>query len=401
MQEKLIIYIHAHTSVDPSWAIVGVDGKVRQSAYRDSADGLGQLALDKDVIVLVPAEDVLLTSCRLPKMQRSRLQQALPFALEEQLIGEIDSLHFAIGDYQPDTPFGVAIVAHEKMQQWLALLQTWEVKANAMLPITMAIPYAEDVWHAIVQDMVVLRTDSLQGFCCDNNNFLVFLNLALAQAANSPRHILIKNYSSQPVLENTEMKVTIQEDLLPAETFIVDAAQTALTTPYINLLQGNYTAKKAKLPQLDNAGKIVLRLAKVVLLLLFLYPFASLLILSNRVNSIDEKIKTIYQSNFPQAHNVVAPKVRMQEKLNKLSAQLAENRFLLLLGVIGKGMSETPSIKLKRLDFQNNQVTLMLMAASSEDFSTFTDFLTSKGLKVKQQNATLSGERVTAALQVE
>jgi general secretion pathway protein L len=402
MQEKLVINIHAQAAEHPSWAVIDADGKVRQFALHDSANGLSQVAIDKEVIVLVPAEDVLLTSTRLPKMNRARLQQALPYALEEQLIGDIETLHFAVGDYQPDTLFGVAIVAHEKMQQWLSLLQTWQIKPNIMMPLTFALPYADNAWHILVsQEIAVFRMAAMQGMACETNNFSAVMDLALASTLSRPEHIVIHNYSSQAMSEGVKEPLQWQETMLSADAFIEDVARSALSTPYINLLQGNYAVKKTRLPQWDNAGKKVVNLAKIVLLLLFLYPLGSLLILNSRVSTIDDNIAAIYKYHFPQASSVVAPKVRMQDKLNKLESKIADNKLLLLLGYVGKGMQATPSIKLKRLDFQNNQLTLMLMAASSEDFSSFTEFLTGKGLKVKQQNATILGERINATLQVE
>ena len=82
MQEKLVIDISAADETRPSWAIVDAHGVVRQSAMHDSTEGLTHIADLKQVIVIVPAIDVLLTVVRLPKMNRTRLLQAIPFALE-------------------------------------------------------------------------------------------------------------------------------------------------------------------------------------------------------------------------------------------------------------------------------------------------------------------------------
>lgn len=392
MQETLVIYIHAEAAERPSWAVLAADGSVRQHAYHDSAEGLAQIAAEKNIVVIVPAEDVLLTAVRMPKMNRSRLLQALPYALEEQLISDVENLHFAIGVYQPDTDLAVAIVAQAKMQQWQLLLQAWGVPAEIMIPLTFALPFSEDAWHVLIQDMAVLRMQALQGAACDIQNFPAFLAAALASVTVKPARIAIRNYSEHVVAEAVQVA---------PEDFIVDVARQALKTPYINLLQGHYAVKKSRLPPMDNLTRTVRMLSKLVLILLFFYPFGSLLILNHRAKTIDDNIAVIYKRNFSQATNVIAPKLRMQDKLNKLEAQIGENRVLLLLGYVGKALTETGGINLKRLDFQNNQLTLELTAATSMDFSAFTDFLSGKGLKLKQQNATLSGEHVNATVQVE
>jgi general secretion pathway protein L len=180
-----------------------------------------------------------------------------------------------------------------------------------------------------------------------------------------------------------------------------DLAANMQHMPAINLLQGKYAVKKAKFPQSDKMWKLMAAVAVAWVLLLFLYPAFSYFILRQRVSSIESQITQIYKRHFPQASSVVMPKARMEEKLRKFSAQAGESRFLLLLGYVGKGMLETPSIKLKRLDFQNGQLTMELTATSSEDFSAFSDFLTRQGLNVKQRNANLVGERVNAILEIE
>ncbi len=111
-KEILIIYLHDDEFAKPSWVIVDPDGKIRQYAIRDDAAGLMQIAYDKQVIVIVPATDVLLTTTILPKMSQSRLQQALPYALEEQLITDVENLHFAIALKQSNDELTVAVVAH-------------------------------------------------------------------------------------------------------------------------------------------------------------------------------------------------------------------------------------------------------------------------------------------------
>ena len=64
---------------------------------KGDAAALAEAALDRINIVIVPSEDVLVTTVTLPKMNRSRLLQAIPYALEEQVIEDVDTMHFAAG----------------------------------------------------------------------------------------------------------------------------------------------------------------------------------------------------------------------------------------------------------------------------------------------------------------
>lgn len=401
MQEKLIIYLHADDLTRPSWAVVDADNTIRQSAYRDSSEGLAQIAEEKDILVIVPASDVTLLTAKLPKMNRSRLAQALPFALEEQLVSEIEDLHFASGLHKEDGELPVAIVAHEKMQQWLAQLNVMQVKPNSMVPAMLALPFDEHVWHAFIQDMAIVRTGEYHGFVSDITNVVEFVDMAFETANMIPQCIHIHNYTQQSYVNSITVPVKVKEDLLLPDKFMIDLARSVVRVPYIDLLQGSYAVKKSKLPQLNKMLKMTTYLALSWVALLFLYPIVSYFILAGRVHNIDAQIAQIYKRNFPQSSSIVAPKLRMQEKLQKLDAEIGQNRLLLLLGYVGQGMQTTSSIKLKRLDFQNNQLTLDLLAGNSDDFSAFTNYLTQQGLNVKQENANLVGSRVNATIAID
>ena len=54
-------------------------------------------AAGRRVCVLVPGTDVLLAEPEFPVKAGAKLQQVVPYALEEQLAEDIDDLHFAIG----------------------------------------------------------------------------------------------------------------------------------------------------------------------------------------------------------------------------------------------------------------------------------------------------------------
>ena len=64
---------------------------------------------DYEVIFLIPSKDILLTEVNLPPMSNAKLIKAIPFALQDMLIEDVNNLHFAIGKIQ-DGVTSVAIV---------------------------------------------------------------------------------------------------------------------------------------------------------------------------------------------------------------------------------------------------------------------------------------------------
>jgi general secretion pathway protein L len=83
--------------------------------------------------VLVPATEVLTTTADIPIRSGPRLRAALPFALEESLADDVDTLHFASGARRENGKLPVAVVARARMDEWLGTLDDAGISANRML----------------------------------------------------------------------------------------------------------------------------------------------------------------------------------------------------------------------------------------------------------------------------
>ena len=384
--QKLIIHLRS----------CGIEHIVTDTA--SATDDLAVLAQNRQVIVLVPSEDVMLTTVKLPKMKRARLLQALPFSLEEQVIGDLNVLHFVPGEAGDDDNIPVAIVAKEKMQAWLDQLQALNIQPDILMPLMFALPLQENAWTISVHQMADIRLHADQGFACDSHNLPQLLDIALQAAQKKPECIYIRNYTSDALAFNLPVKV--QEDFHDEKQFMTDLAMRALKSPHLNLLHGAYKARKSVFPEMRKSRNAAIMLSVACLALLFLYPAISYLLLKHKEHEIDMQIAEIYKHYFPQASNMVAPKIRMQEKMQQYTAQAGDANFLTLTAYIGKGMRAAHGLNLKRLSFQHQQMTLELSAASSENFSAFTDYLMRAGLKVKQESINLADTRVNAVITV-
>ncbi|MBX3709946.1 MAG: hypothetical protein KIT56_05895 [Gammaproteobacteria bacterium] len=401
MQDKLVIYLHAHDMLHPSWMVVDTHRVVTQSVFYGNPAELSLAASDKEVVVIVPGEDILLTSVMLPKMSRARLVQALPYALEEQLISDIEELHFALGEPMQDGSIAVAIVAREKIQEWLALLQSWKIQADVFLPMTLVLPFQENEWQILVSDIVIVRTGICQGFICDKSNLNEWVAIALSSGEKFPDAIHIHNYTPHTVAAELSAPVNITEDFNQPEQLYKDLALHVAHSHAMNLLQGAYKTKKFIFPRMRKIWNFTFYLVMTWVALLFLYPTVSYFILKQRLSGIETQMAQIYKRNFPQASSMIAPKLRMEEKLHKLMAQVENNKLLVMIDYLDKAAVETPNITLKRFDFQNNQLTLEITALSSEDIDKFTHFLTQQGFNLKQQSANLIDARINATIVME
>src|SRR5258706_2014580 len=136
------------------WRRVAPGGAVRQGSQR----GLEGLAPAEDIIVWTPAAETLLLRARLPTRSSAKIVQALPYALEEQLIEPPESLHFAFA-HEADGALAVAVTRRERMESWLAALAAAGLAPTRLAPVTLSLPLAERAWTlSFVDGEIVLRS---------------------------------------------------------------------------------------------------------------------------------------------------------------------------------------------------------------------------------------------------
>jgi len=111
------------------------------------------------VWVIVPGTDVLLAEPEVPVKAGLKLQQLVPYALEEQLADNIEDLHFAIGKRASDSIRApVAVVARALLDEWLATLRSSGIEPEAIHAESDLLP--GNPAHAVVlleEDAVFVR----------------------------------------------------------------------------------------------------------------------------------------------------------------------------------------------------------------------------------------------------
>lgn len=173
MPERLLIRLHPDGR--HSWRRVGDAG-----ASHDGLPAAGVANDAGDVVVLAPAEDILLTEVALAARRRSQLLQALPFATEDQLLGVIEDQHFALSEALPGEPGGmprhvVAVVARARLRGWLDYLAAAGIRADALIPDSLAIAEGSGVVEA---GRAVVRLGPGSALACASDELDDWLRLA-------------------------------------------------------------------------------------------------------------------------------------------------------------------------------------------------------------------------------
>lgn len=379
-QKRIAIILHAADATLADWVITSETGEIIASVRQEQLSNLSAQTKDADVIVIVPAEDVLLTETTLPKLSRHKLLQALPYALEEQLIDEVSDLHFAIGVHNANGTLPVAVVAKTKMQYWLDSLKTAGIEPTNMISMIQALPLTDkqcDIYS--FDNIYMVRTGKYSGFAADADSFEKMLTL----------------YKE----EHPEVNMTSQLD--SAKNFMEILAFTGTTGKAemiaINLLQTPYATKR-KLTRTKNVWKFAAYFAAAWMAVVVISNVISFFILHYQSSHIENKIQAIYMHHFPHATSMVAPRERMEQKLKEMTAAAQKNNFLSLLATVGKSLSKTTGIHLQHMEYRSGILTLEISSAAFDNVDSLISDLNTHGLTVKQQNSASAGSQVKATL---
>ncbi|MBH0058932.1 type II secretion system protein GspL [Pseudoalteromonas sp. SWXJZ94C] len=108
---------------------------------------LTEKAQSREVVVLLPCDQVQLKTVALPTKWNRKLEQALPYMLEEDIACDVDDLFIAVGE---STMVGeqhgirVAMMDREWFERWLALFTEYSLSVYKILPDALLLPPADE-----------------------------------------------------------------------------------------------------------------------------------------------------------------------------------------------------------------------------------------------------------------
>lgn len=386
----------------PDTALAGYRGGAAPAAvqerYADAAAAAGGR-----VIALAPGHDVVLTAATLPTRNRKRMLAAVPYALEEQLISDIDELHFALGAVDKLGPVPVAVVERRHMQHWLEVLQAVELRPDALIPEQLALPWQPGSWTVLVEArQVLVRSGAAQGFAIDPELAAVVLRSALQDAGdNRPQRLDVHAcVAADPALAgiaadyDLELAAHACADPLALFAAGYDAEHS------INLLQGSYS-RNEQLGRLWRPWRLSAALLAGWLLLGIGTRIVDYQRLAHEQQALNDQIEHVYRQAFPTDKNIVNPRVQMERHLAELGGGNSGKGFLDLLTQAGPVLKSTAGLEMKSLRSQNGELELELNMTDLQGLDQLKQRLTDAApLSVEIVSATSRDGKVEGRLKI-
>ncbi|HLA75552.1 MAG TPA: type II secretion system protein GspL [Gammaproteobacteria bacterium] len=406
-----------------SWLALAGSGEPLGAVHSGTLQEAAAAGVGYQIVVLVPGSAVLLTRAAVPSTNRQRIARALPFALEEQLASDVEQLHFAIGRRQADQQISAAVVGRTDMDAWLAALQQAGIHADWLVPETLAVPRAADSWSVLVFDadtgtdasaapaqtaLALVSTDEQAGFATDADNLELMLTSTLANAAeHKPAGIHLINCSASasgivPDSVAREFDIAVTADTRNDHPLMI-LAKGFDEENAINLLQGDYS-RREQLGKLWRPWRAAAALLLIWLVLQGGMMWREISQLSRESQQLQQQIQRVYMQAFPDARNVVNPRVQMQQRLDSLRAGQGQGGkgFLELLARSGGPLKDTPNLDLRNVSYKEGQLNLDLSIKDLQALDQLKQRLTGQAaLSVEIQSATSQEDKVQSRLQIQ
>lgn len=406
MRNAVFIQLREPEAEEADWIGTSASGMLEPSTHRDSLSDLAGKLEGKQVIVMIPGTEVFITRADIPTRNRQRLLKAIPYALEEQLLEDVERMHFAVGARDAGGHIPVVILPQERMQQWQALLSKHHIHAHAIIPATLCIPWQSGQWSAMIDETgCMVRTGKDAGFCTDHEPFAELCALALESSTSRPEQLVLYQQIASldsaalpALLEQFKVKVIEQGAEQPA---LQRLAQSWLKAPCINLLQGEFSqsssTRKLIRPWYPAAATLLLLLGtQLVMHLTELYT------LNRKSSALQTEIEQLFRQTLPEVKRIVQPRTQMEQTLRALQGGQREEilGFLPLLDKSGYLLKETPNLQLTGLRFQGGKLDIELTINNLQSLEQMKTRIEKSGLQAEIRSATRSGQQVTSRMRI-
>ena len=401
------------------WAIFDVAGSLLKYGAKAPLDIIDQTlmqnALDHvDMIGLLPSHAVLCTQVSVPGNQSRYIQQALPFAVEDQIAQDIDDVHLVLGEKTKAGEYNVACVSHRLFSEFYDALNDDELVGvlKAIHLDSQIVPIEQQSLKIILSatEALILQASG-QAISVQFQNVIPYLDSLFLSTASvegeAPVHaeaFQIEIVIDKTAQEASQMLVAEIQQYPHVSVNVESVAQTAfeyvcseyfkLKKAPVNLCQGPY--------QLSSRSKGAWYRWRAVAVIAGLGFFLQLgvfvgqgVYLEKQAQIVSNEALSQYQSAVPGIKNVSVDKLPriIKGQLNQLKSQgTSQLGFLDLLGEAGYQYNTSPnrsSLVFSSINYstQRGELLLEMHAKSFEQLESLKKAIVDAGLNAKISSA--------------
>jgi general secretion pathway protein L len=385
MSDWLLLRLPRTSEQAATWLVVDARGAPTGPPQSGPLSLAVPRAAGRRVCVLAPGADVLLAAPDVPHKAGARLQQLVPYALEEDLAENIDELHFAIGKRTADslnTP--VAVVARALLDEWLATLRAAGLEPEALYADSDLLPVNPGQAVALLEeDVVSVRPPGGSPVTLPADALGEALEIAQsgADASAGARGLIL--YTGAPEWQRHSAQVEaarprfdgIKVQLLTGGPLALFAQQLPAGTA-TNLLQGSYAPTATRAVGLK-AWRLAAMLLAGLVALHVVGKTVELQVLKKRERQVDTSIRETFHQAMPGEVSALDARRRMEQRL--LAARGAGGGLLPALQALALARDSAPGTSVQSLNFHSGSLEMKLSAPDASSLDRLSQSLRSNG----------------------
>lgn len=373
MADYLVIRLGERTDDPVSWIAVDDQGTRHGNPDSGTLFDAVDAVRERRVIVLAPGLEVLTVFAEIPA-KGARLFAALPYALEDQLAEDVEKLHFSPGPRNEDGRMPVAVVARNKLRQWVEALTGAGIHAHRIVPDYHGLANTPNTLSMLVTAGEVMFNDGsetqfvIPGISPADALATTGILDAAADDDTTPRHLLV--YCDAAVADRFENDwamlrqelATVDVNLLP-DGALPRLAATVAAGAGINLLQGEF-GEKTQVGNLMRPWRYAAALLLGLIVISFVGKGVDYYRLSKEQATLKAQFTSEYHALRPNDTREVADPVGTVNSLRRSQggAPTGSQVFLPSMLTLAEAMARNEDAKVEAISYRAGVIDVRLTA---------------------------------------
>lgn len=335
---------------------------------------LAQAAVIADgrrVRACVPGAQTLFLHADLPTRNSHKIQQGLPYALEDRLAEDIENLHFAVGA-RDARGYPTIVVTRAHMRTWLDELAAAGLIPAELVVDVLALPVREHSLVAVADgEQLLVRFPDGNGIVADRTLAPLLIQRQLAKLPESQHctHALV--YAADEPTQQEAAALLAGLDLEIAYSHMSSGAiglmgGGARAPQAINLLQGTFARRDGAAGYWPRWRVAAVLLAALIATLI-VQQGVSEFRLRRQSAAQQEQITTLFHRALPDVTRMVEPRVQMERRLSQLNGGSGSATGLLaMLANVGAALQAQSGLQLLGFSYHGDVLQLQVQAGSMD-----------------------------------
>lgn len=288
------------------------------------------------VVALVPVSDVLSASCEVPGRSAAQMRRAVPYAVEEFVADDIDTMQVASAVLVRNEPVHCLVAPRSSVEDWLAFLAETGIQPGFMTADAMALTNDVNVVSVLFEGDHALVRASEQMASVDLPNLGEVLDSVVGGTLDSSERPVLRlingTLADLPGLGLDGFEV----EEAPVETSVLGFLAGEFDARAVNLLQGDYAVRRRPTGAWSRWRPIAAAAGVwlgVVLALLAAQGFWA----DYQASRFRDQAVDLYRSLYGVDRVAGNPAARMRRLLGQATG--ADESFHGLIGQFGRGLS--------------------------------------------------------------